>query len=221
MTTRCTTTDREFTVLLQRQLRKYTRLVCWLGALAPAVTTGQTASAPPHAIVLSGTLSFDGHASVGDFTGTTSTVFGEFAGDVVTAHGWVEAPVATLDTHNEHRDRDLRASMESDKYPTLRFELVRTTIVTSGDGPNATSSVVLHGQLAIHGVTRAVELPASTSRVGDTVAVKSTFPLDLNDYRIGGLKKMLGLLRMDPRITVHVDLRFLTSPSLNAVSSTP
>jgi polyisoprenoid-binding protein YceI len=208
-------------VLLQRQLSKYTRLICCLFAIAPVLAQAQTASAPPHAIVLSGSLSFDGHATVGDFTGTTSTVFGEFAGDVTTAHGWVEAPVVTLDTHNEHRDRDLRASMESDKYPTLRFDLVRTSIVTSGDGPGATSSVMLYGQLAIHGVTRTVELPASTSRVGDTITVKSTFPLDLNDYRIGGLKKMLGLLRMDPKIMVHVDLRFLTSPSLNAVSSTP
>jgi polyisoprenoid-binding protein YceI len=207
-------------VLLQRQLRKFVR-IAWFGALAPAVAHGQTASVPPHAIVLSGSLSFDGHATVGDFTGTTNTVFGEFAGDVATAHGWVEAPVATLDTHNEHRDRDLRGSMESDKYPTLRFDLARTTVVTSSDGPGATSSVVLHGQLAIHGVTRAVELPASTSRVGDTITVKSTFPLDLNDYRVGGLTKMLGLLRMDPTITVHVDLRFLTSHSLNAVSSTP
>ena len=45
--------------------------------------------------------------------------------------GWVEAPVKTLDTDNDRRDRDLNKSMESDKFPTIRFEL--TEAVAAGD----------------------------------------------------------------------------------------
>jgi hypothetical protein len=42
----------------------------------------------------------------------------------------------------------------------------------------------------------------------DGVRVLAGFPLNLKDYRIGGLSKMLGILRMDEHITVHVDVDF-------------
>jgi hypothetical protein len=38
--------------------------------------------------------------------------------------------------------------------------------------------------------------------------VRSDFPLNLKDYKIGGLSKMMGMLRMYEDITVHVDVTF-------------
>ena len=179
---------------------------------AASLARAQTPSPAPAAVLQSGTLSFSAHATVGDFTGSTTTITGAVTGDVAEARGWVEAPVASLVTHNEHRDRDLRASMEVEKYPAMRFTLGRASRTpTSGDA----GAVVLHGALTIHGVTRDVELPAALERNGESIHVTSTFPLDLNDYRIGGLTKMLGLLRMDPHIEVHVDLRFIATSSVN------
>ena len=172
---------------------------------------GQASSPAPTAVVQSGTLSFSAHATVGDFIGSTTTIRGALTGDLADARGWVEAPVATLATQNDHRDRDLRASMEVEKYPTMRFTLATTT----GAPGNGAASMVLHGALVIHGVTREVDLPATVERTGDTIHVTAVFPLDLRDYRIGGLTKMLGLLRMDPHIEVHVDLRFLATSSVN------
>src|SRR4051812_45593677 len=83
----------------------------------------------PDARVRSGTLSFDGHASVGDFVGTTATVSGQLTGgaDLTQVRGWVQAPVKTLKTGNGRRDKDLNKSMESDKYPDIRFELTGIT----------------------------------------------------------------------------------------------
>ena len=173
---------------------------------------GQGPAAAPVAVLQSGTLSFSAHATMGDFTGSTTTITGAVTGEVTDARGWVEATVATLVTHNDHRDRDLRASMEVEKYPTMRFTLARTT----GAPINGSSaSVVLHGTLTIHGVTRAVDLPATVEQRADTIHVTTAFPLDLHDYQIGGLTKMLGMLRMDPHIEVHVDLRFLATSSVN------
>jgi len=172
---------------------------------------GQAPPAPPVAVLQSGTLSFSGHATVGDFTGSTTTITGAVTSDLPDARGWVEAPVATLVTHNDHRDRDLRASMEVEKYPTMRFTLARTTGAPVDGG---TASVVLHGSLTIHGVTREVDLPAVVEQRADTIHVTAAFPLDLHDYRIGGLTKMLGMLRMDPHIEVRVDLRFVATSSM-------
>ena len=179
---------------------------------APAsVMHGQALSPAPIAVLQSGTLSFSAHATVGNFTGSTTTVAGAMTGALSDARGWVEARVATLVTGNDHRDRDLRASMEVDKYPTMRFTLARTT----GAPATGATPVVLHGALTIHGVTRDLDLPATAERSGDTIRVTAGFPLDLRDYRIGGLTKMLGMLRMDPHIEVHVDLRFVATSSVN------
>jgi polyisoprenoid-binding protein YceI len=90
----------------------------------------------PAGTVREGTLSFDGRATAGTFTGTTTTITGEMTGGagLSDVRGWVEAPVSTLKTGNDRRDRDLNKSMESEKYPAIRFELTRVVL----GGPRAT-----------------------------------------------------------------------------------
>ena len=155
----------------------------------------------------SGTLSFDGHATVGDFTGTTTTVTGEMTGgeNLAAVRGWVEAPVKTLDTGDAKRDKDLNKSMESDKHPTMRFELAG---VTPAEAPADTAAVQLEGKLTLHGVTHNVTLPGRVWKDGEALRLRSDFPVDLGDYEIGGLSKLLGMLRMQEGIEVHVDLTF-------------
>lgn len=154
-----------------------------------------------------GVLSFDARASVGDFTGTTSTMTGQMMGgaDLGTVRGWVEAPVNTLKTGNGRRDRDLNKSMESDKFPTMRFDLAG---VTPGVSRGDSTAVTLAGALTIHGVKRDVTMPATVILQPEGIRLRSTFPLNLTDYQIGGLSKMLGILKMYPDIVVHVDVLF-------------
>lgn len=157
--------------------------------------------------VRSGTLSFDGRSTVGNFVGTTSTVTGAMTGgaDLSAVQGWVEAPVNTLKTRNNHRDRDLNKSMESEKYPTMRFELAS---VTPGAAHGDTTDVTLHGTFKIHGVSREVTLPAQLLHQPGGLRLRADFPMNLGDYQIGGLSKMLGMLKMHPDIVVHVDVIF-------------
>ena len=203
-------------------MRNVKAVLARLSSAACLLVSGSVALAQRQvsdALLRAGTLSFDGRATVGDFVGTTSTVSGAITAgrDLASTTGWVEAPVATLVTGNAHRDRDLRASMETGRYPTMRFTLSGATAVASNSsGANGSSAVVLHGALTIHGVSRRLDLPAMIIRTGDTTHVTSSFPLDLTDYKIGGLTKMLGLLRMEHEIEVHVDLRFVDDPRENA-----
>jgi hypothetical protein len=71
---------------------------------------------------------------------------------------------------------------------------------------------VLRGSLSIHGVVREVTVPATLVSLADTIHVAGTFPLDLADYGIGGLTRLLGTLRMHRNIEVSLDLRFVTTP---------
>jgi polyisoprenoid-binding protein YceI len=193
---------------LLNKVRKY--------GLAPLLGLMVAASAPvfaqaptpiPSGNLASGTLSFDGHATVGDFVGATDSVSGRMTGgaDISEVRGWVEAPVQTLKTGDRRRDKDLNKSMESSKYPAIRFDL-------SGVTPRQVSRdslpVTLHGTLTIHGVARKVDLPAVVVFGGRAARVRADFPLDLKDYKVGGLSKMLGMLRMDENIGVHADLLF-------------
>jgi len=173
----------------------------------PSLVLAQAQRAVPEGHVTSGTLSFDGHATAGDFVGKTATVSGQLTGasDVTGVRGWVEAPVATLKTGNGKRDKDLNKSMESDKFPVLRFELAR---VSRSGGTADSLGVLLHGALIIHGVTREVDVPGTVQFTGSTARVRTDFPLNLKDYRIGGLSKMLGMLKMYEDIKVHCDLVF-------------
>jgi polyisoprenoid-binding protein YceI len=170
--------------------------------------TAETAAATPipAGTATEATLSFDGHASVGAFIGTTKTVSGEMSGgpDISAVRGWVESPVNTLKTGNDRRDRDLLKSMEADKYPNLRFGLDGVTPTGTGESV----PVTLKGRLMIHGVEQTVELPGWVVVGSGGAHVHSDFPLNLKDYKIGGLSKMMGVLRMYEDIKVHVDVTF-------------
>jgi polyisoprenoid-binding protein YceI len=166
----------------------------------------------PSGPIREGTLSFDGHATTGDFTGTTTTVTGEMTGgaELAAVRGWVEAPVQTLVTGNGKRDRDLNKSMESEKYPTIRYELVA---VVPGEARGDTTTVTLHGYFLIHGVRQQAAIPATVLFLGDGIRVRGDIPLNLKTYKIGGLTKMLGMLKMHENILVHVDLTFGSAPT--------
>ncbi len=163
----------------------------------------------PDGTVREGTLSFDGRATTGAFTGTTATVRGQMSGggSLSEVRGWVDAPVSTLVTGNDHRDKDLNKSLASDLYPTIRFDL---TGVMPGVERGDTVDVVLQGRFSIHGVTREASIPATVVTQPDAIRVRADAPLSLKDYQVEGLSKMMGMLKMYDRIVVHLDLRFAT-----------
>jgi hypothetical protein len=68
--------------------------------------------------------------------------------------------------------------------------------------------VTLLGTFRIHGVSREDSIPATVVLLPDTVRVLGKTPLNLKAYRIGGLSKAMGMLRMHEEIMVHLDLTF-------------
>lgn len=168
--------------------------------------------------VREGTLSFEGRATTGGFTGTTTTVRGELSGgeSLSDVRGWVEAPVSTLVTGNDRRDRDLNKSLASDLYPTIRFDL---TGVTPGAERGDTADVVLQGRFTIRGVTRETDFPATVVRGADAIRVHADPPLSLKDYKVEGLSKLMGVLKMYDRILLHIDVTFAPSDGLHIGNS--
>ena len=161
----------------------------------------------PSSNVVTGRLSYDGRATLGDFVGATDSVFGHLNGaaELSRVSGFVAARAATLKTGNGHRDRDQYKSLEVDSFPEIRYELDSMTV----DAPKSDSSTVtLRGAFRIHGVRRAVDLPARIVLTPTGAQLRADTPLDLREYQIEGLSKFLGALKMNPNIVVHIEVKF-------------
>ena len=160
----------------------------------------------PDAELRRGTLSFDGKSTLGDFTGTTAIVRGQLIGAARLAdvRGWVEAPVNTLKTGNNRRDRDLIKTMEAEIYPTIRFQLEGVSPEWErGDS----AGVVLEGDFFIHGVTRRERINATVVRAADSIRVTGSLPMNLHDYKVDKLTRFL-VFKMKPDIVVHIEVVF-------------
>lgn len=159
------------------------------------------------ATVSSGRLGFDGYATPGPWSAWTDTVSGRFTGGsgIESVRGWVEFPAATLDSDNGRRDNDMRKSLETDKYPVIRFELLG---VEETEAFTDSTMVVLQGTFYIHGVQREVAIEATVVFEESDIHLMAQYRLNLEDYDIGGLSKMLGMLKMQKMITLHIDLVF-------------
>jgi polyisoprenoid-binding protein YceI len=181
--------------------------------LALIATVGLHETWPaPNAVLQSGTLSFTGHSTLGDFVGTTTAVSGGVTGnaELANARGWVEAAVTTLSTGNGLRDRDLRATMDVAHYPTMRFELAGVTVGSPAASDTVTGA--LRGALTIRGMTRDVTIPATLIAAADTIDVSGAFPVDLADYKVDGLTRLFGALRVRRNIEVRFHVRFEATP---------
>ncbi len=172
-----------------------------------------------NSVVAEGQLGFDGHATPGPWSAWTDSVAGYLTGGatIEEVRGWVEFPAATLDSDNGRRDRDMRKSLETDKHPVIRFDLMG---VREEEAFGDSSRVVLQGTFDLHGVRREVVMEGMVGFEGSRIRLRTDFPLNLEDYDIGGLSKLLGILKMNKMITVHVDVVFepdsdggTTSPS--------
>jgi polyisoprenoid-binding protein YceI len=160
----------------------------------------------PDADLRHGALSFDGKSTLGDFTGITASVRGHMSGGaaLTDVRGWVDAPVNTLKTGNDRRDRDLVKTMEADIYPTIRFELLEV-------GPEwergDSAGVALKGNFVIHGVTRAETVKGIVARSAEGIHLTASLPMNLHDYKINKLTRFL-VFKMNPDIVVHIDVTF-------------
>lgn len=152
------------------------------------------------------TLSFDGKSTLGDFVGITSTVRGHMSGGggLADVRGWVDAPVTTLKTGNDRRDRDLVKTMDAGTYPTIRFELLN--VVPEWERGDS-AAVTLKGNFVIHGVTRAESVKGLVVRSADGIHLTASLPMNLHDYQINKLTRFL-VFKMNPDIVVHIDVAF-------------
>lgn len=164
-------------------------------------------------VAVRGELWFDARATLGPFRGITRTVRGAITGgaELGAVRGWIEFGARDLTTDNGLRDRDMRSSLEVDKFPAIRFDLDSVIVAPGADTAGDSVHIELVGRMQIHGVTREIRAPSLVRRAGDLVRASGGFDLFVPAYGIKGLRKMFGTLSMEETVRIGFDVTFNTS----------
>ena len=97
----------------------------------------------------------------------------------------VDANVQTLQSDDNRRDGQLRRqALETDQFPQAAFKL--TTPIDLGSAPTdgQTMTATATGELTLHGVTKAVQVPIEARLSGDVVTVVGSIPIQFADFSI-------------------------------------
>jgi polyisoprenoid-binding protein YceI len=118
--------------------------------------------------------------------GRTSTITGSLtvAAGKLTA-GSFSVDVASVKSDRSARDDSFKVRiMEVGTYPAATFNLTQPVDVGRLASASGHQVVNVTGNLDLHGVTKPVTFPVSVTRVGTTVNVTGSIPVNFADYGI-------------------------------------
>ena len=125
-----------------------------------------------------------------DAVGRTSSVTGSItlvaAGDgaQLTA-GDLTVDTTTITSNEGRRDNRLRTEgLQTDRFPTATFKLTQPVDIPAAALTGATTDLTLVGDLTLHGVTKAVEIPAQAQITNGQIAVSGSISFPLSDFGI-------------------------------------
>jgi polyisoprenoid-binding protein YceI len=97
----------------------------------------------------------------------------------------VTANLAALVSDDDRRDGQLRRqAIETDVYPEATFKLTSPIELDAAPADGQTISATARGELTLHGVTKAVEIPIEAKLSGDVVTVTGSIDIAFADYGI-------------------------------------
>jgi polyisoprenoid-binding protein YceI len=150
-----------------------------------------------------------------DAVGRTEDVAGSAAlvadGDALqVTQATFEVDVTTLTSDDGRRDNRIRSiGLESSSFPTATFELTAPVDVPGDALAGATVDVTLVGDLAIHGVTKTVTIPAQVRLVDGDIEVVGSLTFPFSDFgmtppNIGGFVTVADDATLEFRIVLGV-----------------
>ena len=169
--------------------------------------TGVASAQIPGGHVKSVELWFDAKASLGAFRGITKVATGQMSGGpgLANVRGFVEMQATSLSTDNGMRDKDMRKTLEVEKFPVIRYDL--DSVGVRSDTPDS-ARIDLIGRMTIHGVTKPLRIQSHMYRQGTDIRVAGATDLFLPAYGVTKLKRMLGMLSMEETIRMGFDVTF-------------
>lgn len=96
----------------------------------------------------------------------------------------ITADMTALTTNNSRRDGPARRALGTSQFPTATFVL--TSPVDLGDAATsgAKTTVTATGDLAVHGVTKSVQIPLEAQLTGDTIVAVGSLDVVFSDFGV-------------------------------------
>jgi polyisoprenoid-binding protein YceI len=124
--------------------------------------------------------------AVGRTTGVTGSITLTSDGTTATlTDGTIAVDTTTIASDENRRDNRLRSEgLQTDQFPTASFTLTRPVDVPAAALAGTAADITLVGDLTLHGVTKAVQIPAQAKLADGTVQVLGAVTFPLSDYDI-------------------------------------
>ncbi len=158
-----------------------------------------------------GLLWFKGHdhlVAVRDFTGGVrldpDLITASSLEIIAKAGSMVETSSVFTEPQKQIIDKELREIvLEPDKYPEIVF---RSTSVTGNAAANNQFDLKIAGDLTLHGVTRAITIPAKVIVTGNDLRAQGEFSIDRSDFKVKATSAFHGLVRIRDRVKFEFDI---------------
>jgi polyisoprenoid-binding protein YceI len=122
------------------------------------------------------------NTAVGRTSGVTGQVV--IAGNTVQS-ATITADMTKLQSDNNQRDGQLRnQAIQTSRFPTSQFVLSNPVTIPDGLPQGQSVEVTLVGTLTLHGVTKAVSIPAQAKLSNGLLVVVGSIDIKFSDYQI-------------------------------------
>lgn len=127
-----------------------------------------------------GHAEFESSVPLHSFTGTSNHLVGKISLSDSTVDFYLD--LTTLDTGNDKRDKDMRETLKTDKFPFAEFY---GKLVTDFKADTSSKQkVTVRGEFTIHNVTKDVSISGTIQKKSGGLLVEASWTLNMTDYNI-------------------------------------
>lgn len=155
----------------------------------------------------SGHAEFESSVPLHSFTGTSDYLVGKISLQDSTVDFYLD--LTSLDTGNNKRDKDMRETLETERYPFAEF--YGKLISNFNPDTAASQKVTVQGSFTIHNISRDVKINGTLQMKPDGLHVIAEWTLNMTDYNI----KPPGILFYRVEENIDIQIRALLKPLNN------
>jgi polyisoprenoid-binding protein YceI len=185
-------------------------MVCVAIRVAPASADLQRWTPIP----ASSEVAFVASFPLGNFTGRTREVSGEFHGDPSDlrrgVRGVLHVKSAGLRTGDDARDREMLKTLAVDRYPEIRFTVEQVDASFPSPSDRADVLLTISGVMLIRGVERPMTFPGRLRLRDDKLWVRGEAELRLSDFGVRPPSRLF--LDVGERLLASFDLLLVPRP---------
>jgi polyisoprenoid-binding protein YceI len=124
--------------------------------------------------------------AVGRTSGVTGTVtIAGSGGKLSVTAADLSVDMASLASDRPMRDNRLRNDgIETRQFPTSTFKLTQSVTLPDGAATGSVVNLTLHGDLTLHGMTKAIDIPIQARLDGSVIQVVGSYQFPFSDFAI-------------------------------------